>query len=204
MRHDRRVSGTIVVGDRDDALEVPMSRIFVQAVDGWNAIPLDADRVPLHTLYAVEVPAAQIERENGGASADALILRVRNEADGSSSGWAVVSGGNVRVFVNGEPLALGVALLRDRDELRVGGGAAVYFSTERLACAEPCARDDAPRCPRCAQAIEQGELSVRCPGCGVLHHQRAERECWTYLTKCALCDQASDLATGLRWTPEEL
>jgi hypothetical protein len=181
-----------------------MSRLFIHAVDGWSALALDADCVPLHTLSDVDTPAPQSERESEIASADALILRVLDEADGRSSGWAVVSGANARVFVNGEPLALGVARLRDRDELRVGAGAAVYFSSERPACVEPCARDDAPRCPRCAQAIGRGEPSVRCPSCEVLHHQLRGRACWTYSPSCALCSQPTDLDAGLRWTPEEL
>jgi hypothetical protein len=195
---------TIVIGNRRDALEGTMSRIFVHAADGWNAISLDAAGIALHTHNGVTISTLRLEREDEGASADALILRVREKPDESGNSWALVSGANARVFVNGEPLALGVALLRDRDELRVGGRAAVYFSTERLACVEPCERDDAPRCPRCAQAIERGQLSVRCPRCDVLHHQLTERPCWTYSSRCALCAQPSDLEAGLSWTPELL
>jgi len=179
-----------------------MSRIFVKSKDGWKTISLDADRFPLPARDPVEWSAPRSGWDD--ADAAALLLRVRQGIDGSESSSALVADRRVRALVNGEPIATGMALLRDRDELRMGGAEPVYFSTERLASVEACERDDAPRCPRCAQEIARGEMSVRCPGCGVLHHQMPERECWTYLEKCALCEQATDLAAGLRWSPEDL
>jgi hypothetical protein len=179
-----------------------MSRIFIPTSDEWDVESLEGAACSLRHAACGETPVLWDGQEGEDASADVRLLRVGEGADITGGGWALVADGSVRLLVNGEPLAVGIALLRDRDELRVGGGEPVYFSAERLACVEACERDDAPRCPRCAQSIARGELSVRCPGCGVLHHQRAERECWTYLEKCALCDQATDLASGLRWTPE--
>jgi len=177
-----------------------MSRLFIRFAGGWDVLSLDGE---CHSIRPPEGDAAWAPRADEH-SAGALVFRVRSGADSAHAGWALLVDGRTRAFVNGEPVATGVALLRDRDELRVGGAEAVYFSAERLASVEVCERDDAPRCPRCAQGIAQGEMSVRCPACGVLHHQLPERECWTYLEKCALCEQATDLAAGLRWSPEEL
>lgn len=122
----------------------------------------------------------------------------------SSGAWAVLAGANTRLRINGGPVAVGIAALRHRDELCLEGGAPLYFSTERLVSVEEYAGSDSPHCPRCTLAIEFGDASIRCPGCGVLHHQLPERECWTYTPTCALCDQSSDLTAGYRWSPEIL
>jgi hypothetical protein len=179
-----------------------MSQVFISTVDGWDVEPLERKGYSLRYAEGGVETAPWDEQERGGAPADALLLLACNGAEGSGKGWALITDGSVRLLVNGGPVALGIALLRDRDELRVGSAAPVYFSTERLARVEACEREDEPRCPRCASSIARGELSVRCPSCQVLHHQRVGRECWTYLAKCALCDQPTDLAAGLRWTPE--
>jgi hypothetical protein len=181
-----------------------MSRIFTPTVDGWSAEPLDGGRYFMRTAGGAAVEIVLADEDPIAAPAGAALLRVAEVSDGAAPGWAILVGADARLLVNGEPAALGLALLRHRDELRLSGAAPVYFSTERLAVIEECARDDAPRCPRCAQPIVRGELSVRCPACAVLHHQRSDRECWTHLPSCALCDQTTDLKTGLRWTPEEL
>lgn len=199
---DERTPSRIETADGEG--DERMSRIFLPIIDGWDVEPLERSVYSLGHAEGGAEAALWDEQERENAPADAPLLLACEGADGSGSGWALIANGNARLLVNGEPVALGIALLRDRDELRVGGGEAVYFSTERRAGVEACEREDAPRCPRCASTIARGELSVRCPGCQVLHHQRAERECWTYLATCALCDQPTDLATGLRWTPEGL
>src|SRR5262245_18008057 len=179
-----------------------MSQIFLPSSEGFEVQPIKAAGYRLvvdgGAGRCVEAIAA-----DAAAPADTLLLRVPELPDRAES-WALLPNRAARVLRNGEPLVLGLAVLRHRDELRVDGAEAFYFSTERLAVVEPCARDDAPRCPRCAQAIERGEPAVRCPGCGVLHHQLSDRPCWTHLPRCALCDQSTDLAAGFRWTPEAL
>jgi len=177
-----------------------MSRLFTRFADGWDVQSLEDER---HLVRTPECGAESVVC-SGEQGAPAMLVRIGSGADGANAGWAVIADGRTRLFVNGEPIETGIALLRDRDELRVDGAEAAYFSAERFAVVEVCDRDDAPRCPRCAQAIARGEMAVRCPGCGVLHHQMTERECWTYLETCALCAQATDLAAGLRWSPEEL
>jgi hypothetical protein len=169
--------------------EGAMSRIFNPSDDGWSAAPLEGER------------AALLSDADHGA---VLLQRHTPAYAGGRSGWAVLASDGACLLLNGEPVALGLAVLRHRDELRVGDAGPFYYSDERLAAVEAFASDDAPRCPRCAQPIARGELSVRCPACGVLHHHRADRECWTHVERCALCEQSTDLEAGLRWTPKEL
>lgn len=121
------------------------------------------------------------------------------------SGWALVarSGAGARVRVNGEPLLGDLRVLADRDQLRLGDEA-LYFSTENPARVEPLAQAERPlACPRCRQTIAPATPAVRCPACGVWHHQSEELPCWTYAPTCALCPRSTDLQAGLQWSPEE-
>jgi hypothetical protein len=127
---------------------------------------------------------------------------------GSQSDEVFVVLGTDAVRVNGVPLDLGIHVLRDRDELRVGSARA-FFSAETLAAVEPFPGSGGPTlCPRCKLEIESGKAAVRCPKCRVWHHQCPDDPeklgCWLYSEKCATdCGQPTALDAGLRWTPEE-
>lgn len=141
------------------------------------------------------------------AAHPAGLVRVRS---GSATGWALLVGSSSGVLVNGEPVRLGMRLLRDRDEVLVPGVGRTYFSTERLAVVEPFPGLDGrtPICPRCRQELERGRPAVQCPSaeCGAWHHEDAEREllCWSYDSHCALCPQPTALDAGYGFNPEEL
>jgi hypothetical protein len=90
------------------------------------------------------------------------------------------------------------------DFLNPAQGAPVFFSTEEAACIETFTGTGSVTCPRCRTAIVPGQPVVRCPDCGVVHHEVADRNCWTYAKTCALCAQLTALDTGLRWSPEAL
>ena len=112
--------------------------------------------------------------------------------------------GNGAVRVNGMPLALGMRVLRERDEIVVNGRRR-YFSGERHAVVVPFPGSDRPvTCPRCRQEVLAGTPAVACPQCDAWHHQSEELPCWTYSPTCALGDQPTELGTGYRWTPEGL
>ena len=165
----------------------------------WTAMPLPADAFAL-TGDPLK-PAQGHEAEK--APAIGQILR-RNSGDGEH--WFVLTRPeNSLVLINGIPLAAGLRNLRDRDELRIGSGERMFFSTESLACAEPFpGLAHEIFCPRCKQEIAPQSVAVRCPQCAAWHHQSEEFPCWTYSERCALCDQSSSLETGYRWTPENL
>jgi hypothetical protein len=159
----------------------PMAQLWQrdEANDRWTPTPLEAEA----TLA-------------GGA---ASLLRARTP-DGAC--WIVLAGEAIQV--NGSPLGAGIAVLGDRDEIRIGPERA-FFSTERLATVTIYpGGEHAVFCPRCKLEIAAGTPVVRCPSCNVLHHQSDEYPCWTYAERCALCDQPTALDAGFRWTPEEL
>jgi hypothetical protein len=114
--------------------------------------------------------------------------------------WIIL--GSAAVRVNGEPLDVGIRVLRDRDELRAGDRRA-FFSTESLAKIVPFPGGERPTfCPRSRLEITPGSPAVACPQCKVWHHQSEELPCWTYSERCATCDQSTALDAGFRWTPE--
>jgi hypothetical protein len=203
-----------------------MAQLFIQDESNvWSVFELASDAyrlsVPPRTGSKSAAPPSTDHLrlsvvESAGAErlseAGALLLsgagregtQAAPEPPSSPEAWAVLAGTDTRLRINGVPVSVGIATLRHRDELCLDGSAPLYFSTERLVSIETYRREDSPRCPRCTLSIELNDAYVCCPGCGVLHHQLPDRECWTYTPTCALCDQSSDLEAGYRWSPEVL
>ena len=123
----------------------------------------------------------------------------------SAAGWSLLAAAQCDLRVNGEAVPTGLRLVEDRDEIRVGRGVYAYFSAEVLAVVEPLPGGERELfCGRCKQVIAEGADSVRCPACGVWHHQNDELPCWLYSEACSLCDQLTELEGQFRWTPEGL
>ena len=164
---------------------------------GWVATPVgDAFALLDDAAHLVEA----------GHSAAALIehASLRRLANPPET-WALLCAPQSDVRLNGLPVPLGLAVLADRDELRIPGHLVRFFSTESLAHVEACPDTTADSfCPRCKQAIEHGSAAVRCPGCGLWHHASDDLPCWSYAPTCAGCSQDTALNAGFRWTPEEL
>ena len=134
-----------------------------------------------------------------GVAAHVLLRRLADPANT----WALLTA-SPALRVNGAPVPLGIAVLDDRDEIRLPNLTA-WFSTETRACIEPFPASTARGfCPRCKQAIETGTPAVRCPSCGLWHHASDALPCWTYAPACAACAQDTALDAGFRWTPEDL
>lgn len=165
----------------------------------WAVLPLEDDAFTLATN-----PPRPVRHPMGDGEAFSNVLLVRTSgAEGTS--WVLIAGAGSGVSVNGLPLATGLRVVSDRDEIRIPDAGALYFSTESLARVEPFAGSDQTLfCPRCKLEIEKGAEAVRCPACGVWHHQTEELNCWTYSEVCALCAHATDLNSAFQWTPEEL
>jgi hypothetical protein len=127
------------------------------------------------------------------------------EGAGPSPTWALLAGPSATLRVNGQPLVLGIRVLRDRDEISFDGHRG-FFSTEELAQIVPFPGLPQPAfCPRCKQKMETGDLAVVCPHCRAWHHQSEKYPCWTYGGTCALCQvQSTALDAGYTWTPEKL
>jgi len=165
--------------------------------DRWCVLPLESEAYSL-----VSSPPKPLNMsEDHVAVSSAYLL----SSGGDQPAWVVISNEPGFVSVNGEPLTIGIRTITDLDEIRVRNAGTVFFSTESLPAAEKFVAADRPIfCPRCKQAIEHGDEAVKCPGCGVWHHQTPELGCWTYAPTCALCSRSSDLTAGFQWTPEEL
>jgi len=164
----------------------------------WAVMPLGTAAVSLgsHPPQAVEA-AIELALRPG-----AVIMLCSSRG---SSVWALIGGKGSDVRVNGVPLAAGIRILNDCDEISVDSLPKVFFSTERLAAVEEFpGADSAAYCPRCKQTIAPRHPAVKCPACGVFYHQSADLPCWTYADLCSLCPQATALDTGYQWTPEEL
>lgn len=166
----------------------------------WAVLPLEDDAFTLTTS-----PPKPVRRslDDGEVLSSVLLTRTRGGADGLM--WVLIAGAGSGVSLNGLPLVTGMRVVSDRDEIRIPGLSNLYFSTESLARVEEFSGSDQTLfCPRCKQEIEQGAAAVKCPACGVWHHQTQELNCWTYAEVCALCAHATDLSAGFEWTPEGL
>jgi len=121
--------------------------------------------------------------------------------------WCLVGTGSdamaQNVLVNGEPLRLGLRVLKERDRL-LSDEIDFFFSRELPATIEtfPETSDDAVICGRCRNPLSPGESAVRCPGCRTWSHETEELPCFTYpgTETCPLCDQPNRIGE-LRWSP---
>ena len=178
-----------------------MAHLLVRQDDTecWGVLELDGEPVVLTS----DVTRPLRKRQGSEDAGSGLILGGTRHGDHEV--WTLLVSRASEATVNGTPLLSGMRVLRDRDEIIVGGTDRLYFSTERLARVEPFPGADQPIvCPRCKQEIEKGMSSVRCPGCGILHHQTEKLPCWTYNKFCTMCDQTTSLDGGFRWTPEDV
>ncbi len=165
----------------------------------WAVLPLEDDALTLTTSPPQPISHPLAEDE---ALSNVLLARTCG-AEGVT--WVLIAGAGSGVCVNGLPLATGLRVVSDRDEIRIPGLSNLYFSTESLARVEEFSGSGQILfCPRCKQEIEKESMAVRCPSCRVWHHQTQELNCWTYSEVCALCTYATDINAGFRWTPEEL
>ncbi|MBN2491659.1 MAG: hypothetical protein JXQ29_12490 [Planctomycetes bacterium] len=142
---------------------------------------------------------------SGAPLPPAGVLLVRRAPDDEKC-WALFCAFDDDVRVNGLPVA-GVKALADRDEIRLPAGMRCYFSAERPARVEPLpAGDRVIHCGRCKAPIAPGSPALRCPECGVWHHQNEAigRPCWTYGAVCGACPCPTAGAADYRWTPDGL
>jgi hypothetical protein len=159
---------------------------------GGCAVAADGSGIHFHP------PAGE---QTGGAG---VITILQTRPSGGRSEWALLFRNETAVRVNGRLLAINIRTLRDKDEIRVNGQR-MFFSTEELARVVSFPGLSQPAfCPRCKQKIEPGELAVCCPQCQAWSHQSEKLPCWTYDTRCALCQQQpTEMNAGFTFNPEE-
>ncbi len=173
--------------------------VFWTRVGGARA-PLWEPRFLDQDLYAL-VPETGPEPYSSDQPDRAAALLVRSAVDARA--FALIA--RAEISLNGAPLHSGLSMLSDRDEIRFSDGRRFYFSTERLATIEPFPAVESPvYCVRCKTAIDRGVDALRCVGCDLWYHQTAELGCFTYSKTCPVCETATALDAGYRWTPEEI
>lgn len=175
-----------------------MAHLWVRdEAEQWAVLPLEQAAFALTSC-----PPQPIVALSGARGLPASVLLLRTGA--TECTWVLIASPGAEVRVNGMPMAAGIRVLADRDEIRVSS-ASYYLSIESLARVDELpASDQTLFCPRCKQEIDKGAAAVRCPGCGVWHHQTEELNCWTYSDVCALCAHPTEMNGSFRWTPEEL
>lgn len=176
-----------------------MAHLWIHsAARGWEELQLPTDR----EVQLTSDPQHLLNPRDTDPEPTASI-RLLADASEAEPVWILIAAHGEDVWINDAPLALGIWRLTDRDEIRIPGAEPIYFSTENPAQIEPFDGDPVT-CPRCRTAISSGSPSVRCPGCGVAHHQSEELGCWTYASHCALCPETTNLDAGYRFRPEDL
>jgi Prokaryotic RING finger family 1 len=173
-----------------------MPHVFYKDNDKWRVAPVVSPG--LLRLDPVGVEATAVPGLRSPAKACLFVyIATQNK-------WGVMVGADMAVRHNGVPIKAGLRMLEHRDALAPEAGTLLFFSTEELARVEPFAGAAAVACQRCRGEIRQEDAAVRCPSCGVVHHEAADRNCWTYAETCAMCPQPSAPDAGLSWSPEEL
>jgi hypothetical protein len=173
--------------------------------DGVPWAALELEECPYDLDHHPPARVSSADAAGGGERGDdarRVVLAPAPDLPGKH--WLLRAGSERRAWVNGVRVDLGLRVLEDRDLVRLDSGRGFYFSTEDLARRQPFpgGAQTGP-CPRCKKEIEPGSTAVRCPHCGVWHHQGGDRDCWTYAPQCATCDRRTDLDdAGFQWVPD--
>ena len=177
-----------------------MAHIWQMDKTAWVRHPLTGNYFALGAGPVSPVqPAATLPASDAAAALGCY------ESGEQTEHWILFSKEERGASVNGQPLLAGITVLRDRDEILLGGRTRLYFSTEELAKVEPFPGSDGPVfCSRCRQPVQPGTPAVLCPCCGHWCEQSETKPCWTYGPTCPLCEQPTAFDNGLRWTPETL
>ena len=171
--------------------------VFFRKVEGrWEATPAPHTRCLLF-LAPFRIDSAA---DRCAVPRDACLL-VRIAPD---ERWILLATGRQRLLHNGQNLFAGLRVLAHMDSVALAGEESVYFSTEETARVERYTGSARTSCPRCRSEVSPGQPAVKCPRCGVFHHETAERNCWSYAPTCAVCPQPTPLGLGLQWTPGAL
>jgi hypothetical protein len=173
-----------------------MAYLWLELDGAWAAARLG------HTCYTLVPGRRPVARRAPAPDRSRASACLVGRRTGSGQERWVLFSRDARLQINGEPVWLGLRVLRDRDEIRLVSGERLYFSSERLAEVVPLPAPPRPvHCARCRKPIEAGEPAVLCPQCQTWHHQSDALPCWTYGERCALCPQPTSLSAGLHWSP---
>ena len=185
-----------------------MTHFFFQRISEEGRWALISEEI-LESAESFELaadPSKPILRRQGGGTGEAARIMRYSDAHGNR-GWVLFGSGS-GVRVNGLGLPTGIRLLEDRDEVVVGAENRFVFSAETIAEVRPFrAGAEEINCALCTGLLEEGEDSVKCPGCGAVYHEIAEgpkpRRCFTYAPQCKFCKHSTELGGGFKWMPDD-
>ena len=155
---------------------------------GWIMASLKSDLIELLDDQGNDPPLLRLKGV-GSIKGRAILVKA---GGGDHGQYVLICGLDKDVSVNGTKLFTGIKTLNHQDEiLLLQTARRFYYSTERLPTSEifPGEEGRSLICPRCRQEIKPGDQVVRCPQCGIYHHQYEELPCWNYCEKCSICDQ---------------
>lgn len=162
----------------------------------WSAMPLDRHAVD------ISVHPPRVLAKGFRLGEDTLAVVTRSEVRDSRV-WVLLVAENNHVRINGFAPVAGVRVLQDHDEIRVAFLDPLFFTTAMLARVEEfTATGRAVFCGRCRQPMQNAEMAVHCPQCGIWYHQTEKLPCWTYSPLCGFCPQSTSLDAGFVWIPE--
>ncbi len=174
-----------------------MAHLWFRGVeDIWSVMPLSGHAVDVSAFP----PRPLAEGFRLGEDTLAAVIRAGAR---DSAAWVLLVAAVGEVRVNGFAPVAGVRVLQDHDEIRAAPTSTLFFSTETLARVEEFSGAERTLfCGRCRQAMQNAEMAVRCPQCGIWYHQGEKLPCWTYSPSCGFCPQSTSLDAGYAWTPE--
>ena len=167
----------------------------------WSALPLTGGPIDIGSAIPKEKP---IEPHVNTQIDGALLFPVGD--DRPIKTWALLWERDRDVRINGlRSFPSGIRVLADRDEIKIGSGNTVYYTTETLPVVETFQGSDHDIfCPRDKKKVEPGSKIVRCVECGLIYHYSTDKthNCFEYSELC-LCGHPTRLDAGFRWVPDE-
>lgn len=168
-----------------------MASIWAQTKEGtWQQDCLPANQPVTGLLGAADVQLVQLSGR-GKRGFALLVAEVDN------------------AYVSGNLVLGGIHLLRHRDEI-ILRSRRWYYSAEsqpEIVMFQLQEGSRRPKCPVCRMNIEDGQMSVSCPGCNAVYHQsdacddRPAKPCYSYRPQC-VCGHPTSLSGEPGWQPE--
>jgi len=165
-----------------------MGMLWKQA-DGWRH-----EQLPAGGAFEQRLATNLLLVPLGSARGDAALLLLGDDA----------------VSVSGRPVLGRLAILRHRDEI-ILADSRWWYSAEGVPEIKPfvlAAGRQRPKCAVCRNLLEDGQMTVACPGCSLVYHyvdalgDQAAKHCYTYRSHCSNCQHPTSLSGEPSWRPE--